>query len=134
MMNCVYFMFYFPSYYLRGLTFVIEGLTARIKPNRTSFVFESGIKPNVTCESDCGYYNWKCMYKWIAEKNGKLQTYIDKNNSRIDTPLKENVTLLCYVTHEYHNNIKVFSKRIDLFIKGNLIVNFWNFVIDFTLF
>nr|XP_034303515.1 hemicentin-2-like [Crassostrea gigas] len=98
-----------------------QGLTARIKPNRTSFVFESGIKPNVTCESDCGNYNWKCNYEWRAEKNERTHIYIKKNNSRIDTPLKENVTLLCYVTHEYHNNIKVYSKRIDLFIKERLL-------------
>lgn len=99
------------------MIFSIEGLTARIKPNGTSFVVESGIKPNVTCESDCEYYNWMCIYKWKAVKNGKLQNYIDKNNSRINTILTENVTLVCYVEYEY---LKVYnySKRIHIFIKG----------------
>lgn len=86
-----------------------------------SFVFESGIKPNVTCESDCGDYNWTCTYQWIAEKDGKSQTYIDKNNSSIDTPLKENITLLCYVTYGYNNYINTYSKRINIFIKGNFV-------------
>lgn len=117
MMNCVYFMFYFPSYYLRGLTFVIEGLTARIKPNRTSFVFESALQPNITCESDCENYNWMCIYKWMLVKNNQLHTYIDKNNSRIDIPLKENVTLRCYVEYE-HNRMYDYSKEINIFIKG----------------
>lgn len=103
------------------MAFVIEGLTARIKPNRTSFVFESGIKPNITCESDCGFYDWRCTYKWKIEKNRRWQTYIDKNNSRIDTPLKENVTLVCYVAHEYDINIYDYSKRINIFIKGNFV-------------
>lgn len=98
-----------------------QGLTARIKPNRTSFVFEYGIKPNVTCESDCGYYNWRCTYKWLTIKNERMETYNDKNNSRIDTPLKENVTLVCYVTHECDNNIFGYSKRINIFIKGNFV-------------
>lgn len=105
------------------MTFVIEGLTVRIKPNRTSFVFESGIKPNVTCESDCGYYNWMCTYEWITIKNGTKETYNDKNNSRIDTPLKENVTLMCYVTHVNDNRIYGYSKEINLFIKGNFVRN-----------
>lgn len=126
-------MFLFSKLLSLRIDFSIEGLTARIKPNKTSFVFEFGIKPNITCESDCGDYNWKCNYEWRAEKNGRTHIYIKKNNSRIDTPLKENVTLWCYVTHGYNNNIRVYSKRINLFIKG-LIVNFWNFVIDFTLF
>lgn len=58
------------------------------------------------------------MYKWIAEKNGKPQTYIDKNNSRIDTPLKENVTLMCYVEYEHNNKMYDYSKEINIFIKG----------------
>lgn len=120
-MNCVYFMFYFPSYYLRGLTFVIEGLTARIKPNRTSFVFESGTKPNITCESDCEYYNWTCIYKWTTEKHGKTVIYIDKNNSRIDTPLTENVTLMCYVKLENDHRIYNYSEKINIFIEGNFV-------------
>lgn len=53
------------------MIFAIEGLTARIKPNRTSFVVESGLKPNVTCESDCRLYDWKCTYQWKVIKNKK---------------------------------------------------------------
>lgn len=118
---CLFYVFHFKSYNLRGLTFVIEGLTARIKLNRTSFVVESGTKPNVTCESDCGDYNWKCNYEWRAEKNGRTHIYIKKNNSRIDKPLKENVTLWCFVALEYDNNIYSYSKRIKILIKGNFV-------------
>lgn len=107
------------SYYLRWLTIIIKGLTARIKPNRTSFVVESGLKPNITCESDCGLHDWRCTYKWKNVSNGR--TYINENNSRIDTPLKENVTLVCYVALEYNNNIYSYSKRIKIFIKGNFV-------------
>lgn len=110
-------MFSFSKLLSWGLTFVIEGLTARIKPNRTSFVVESGIKPNITCESDCENYNWMCIYKWMLVKNNQLHTYIDKNNSRIDIPLKENVTLRCYVEYE-HNRMYDYSKEINIFIKG----------------
>lgn len=105
------------------MIFAIEGLTARIKPNRTSFVVESGLKPNVTCESDCRLYDWKCTYQWKVIKNRKTEPYINKNNSRIDTPLKENVTLVCLVTHEYDNKIHShsYSKGINIFIKGNFV-------------
>lgn len=118
---CLFYVFHFKSCYLRGLTFVIEGLTARIKPNRTSFVFESGLKPNITCESDCGLYGWRCTYKWKLVLKSETQTYINENNSRIDTPLKENVTLVCFVALEYDNNIYNYSKRINIFIKGNFV-------------
>lgn len=50
-------------YPLRGLTFyLIKRLAARIKPNKTAFFFESGIKvtENVTSEYDCRIYNWRC--------------------------------------------------------------------------
>lgn len=117
--QCLFYVFILQA----GLTFVIEGLTARIKPNRTSFVFESGLKPNITCESDCGLYNWKCTYKWKKVSTSRTQIYINENNSRIDKPLKENVTLVCFVALEYNtsNYIYNYSERINIFIKGNFV-------------
>lgn len=87
MMNCVYFMFYFPSYYLRGLTFVIEGLTARIKPKRTSFVFEYGIKPLI----------WKLIIHKIMSLYSSfierlLSTATPNNDSKNDNDERINIT------------------------------------------
>lgn len=85
------------------MTYLFTGLKARIKPNKRAFFFESGIKltENVTCESDCGIYNWWCTYKWsiYTTKSGKqhIDTYIQENKSSIDTPPTENVTILCLV-------------------------------------
>lgn len=47
------------------------------------------------------------------------ETYIEKNNSRIETPPKENVTLLCYVEYGKRPSDYKYSKQIKIFIKGN---------------
>lgn len=89
MMNCVYFMFYFPSYYLGGLTFVTEGLTARIKPNtcRTSFVFEPGIKPLI-CKLII-HINMS-LYSSFIER--LLSTATPNNDSKNDNDERINIT------------------------------------------
>lgn len=123
-MNCVYFMFYFLSYYFRGLIFVIEGFTVRIKFNRILFVFEFGIKLNIICEFDCGDYNWKCIYQWIVEKKGIIVIYNDKNNLCIDIFLIENVIFMCFVKFENNNRIYNYSEKINIFIEGNFVNEF----------
>lgn len=109
-------------YSITRLTYLFTELKARIKPNKTDFFFESGIKltENVTCESDCGIFNWSCTYMWLkyTTKFGKEHgdTYIKENKSIIGTPPTENVTFRCLVTF---NKEYSYSEEINLFMIGN---------------
>lgn len=105
------------------LTYLFTDLKARIKPNKTDFFFESGIKltENVTCESDCGIFRlWRCTYMWLkyTSKSGiqHIDTYIKENKSIIGTPPTENVTIRCLVRF---NKEYSYSEEINLCIIGN---------------
>lgn len=50
---------------------------------------------------------------------GQKLTLKKKNNSRIETPPKKNVTLRCYVEYVKRSRDYKYNKQIKIFIKGN---------------